>query len=133
MDSDEDTHGKDTVIDDVTDTKTINSNPSSSLQIPSRPNSSVSAPPKIDPEVGTGISPPSRASSVPAAAAVASPVDADGREILENDDDDEGSVGYEESAERDEIIRERINRTQEQMKYKVTGLSVFLLTHLIFM
>lgn len=34
----------------------------------------------------------------------------------ENDDDDDGSAGYEESAERDEIIRERINRTQEQMR-----------------
>lgn len=34
-----------------------------------------------------------------------------------DEDDDDGSVGYEESAERDEIIRERINRTQEQMKY----------------
>lgn len=35
----------------------------------------------------------------------------------DNDDDDDGSAGYEESAERDEIIRERINRTQEQMRY----------------
>ena len=35
----------------------------------------------------------------------------------ENDDDDEEHAGYEESAERDEIIRERINRTQEQMRY----------------
>ena len=34
----------------------------------------------------------------------------------DNDDDDDGSAGYEESAERDEIIRERINRTQEQMR-----------------
>lgn len=35
----------------------------------------------------------------------------------DNDDDDEdGSAGYEESAERDEIIRERINKTQEQMR-----------------
>lgn len=34
----------------------------------------------------------------------------------ENEDDDDGSAGYEESAERDEIIRERINRTQEQMR-----------------
>ena len=34
----------------------------------------------------------------------------------DNEDDDDGSAGYEESAERDEIIRERINRTQEQMR-----------------
>lgn len=34
----------------------------------------------------------------------------------EDEDDDEGNAGYEESAERDEIIRERINRTQEQMR-----------------
>ncbi len=34
----------------------------------------------------------------------------------EEEDDDDGSTGYEESAERDEIIRERINRTQEQMR-----------------
>lgn len=34
----------------------------------------------------------------------------------EDEDDDDGSAGYEESAERDEIIRERINRTQEQMR-----------------
>ena len=34
----------------------------------------------------------------------------------DNDEDDDGSAGYEESAERDEIIRERINRTQEQMR-----------------
>lgn len=32
------------------------------------------------------------------------------------EDDDDESVGYEESAERDEIIRERINRTQESMR-----------------
>ena len=34
----------------------------------------------------------------------------------DNEDDDDGSAGYEESAERDEIIRERINRTQDQMR-----------------
>lgn len=34
----------------------------------------------------------------------------------DNEDDDDESAGYEESAERDEIIRERINRTQEQMR-----------------
>ncbi len=35
---------------------------------------------------------------------------------VEAEDDDDESVGYEESAERDEIIRERINRTQESMR-----------------
>lgn len=34
----------------------------------------------------------------------------------DNDDEEDDSAGYEESAERDEIIRERINRTQEQMR-----------------
>ena len=34
----------------------------------------------------------------------------------DEEDDEDGSAGYEESAERDEIIRERINRTQEQMR-----------------
>ena len=34
----------------------------------------------------------------------------------ENDDEEDSSAGYEESAERDEIIRERINRTQDQMR-----------------
>ncbi len=36
--------------------------------------------------------------------------------VGEMEDDDDESVGYEESAERDEIIRERINRTQESMR-----------------
>jgi hypothetical protein len=36
--------------------------------------------------------------------------------LEEVEDDEDESAGYEESAERDEIIRERINRTQEQMK-----------------
>lgn len=34
----------------------------------------------------------------------------------DNEDEEDDSAGYEESAERDEIIRERINRTQEQMR-----------------
>lgn len=34
----------------------------------------------------------------------------------DNDDEEDSSAGYEESAERDEIIRERINRTQDQMR-----------------
>lgn len=39
--------------------------------------------------------------------------------VAEDDnEDDDGSAGYEESAERDEIIRERINRTQDQMRLK---------------
>lgn len=36
-----------------------------------------------------------------------------------NDDEEDSSAGYEESAERDEIIRERINRTQDQMRYEI--------------
>ena len=36
------------------------------------------------------------------------------------DDDDEDNAGYEENAEREEIIRERINRTQDQMRYQST-------------
>ena len=43
-----------------------------------------------------------------------SPVDSQNGNEVEDDDDE--SVGYEESAERDEIIRERINRTQESMR-----------------
>ena len=43
-----------------------------------------------------------------------SPTEAQSTEVV--DDDDDESVGYEESAERDEIIRERINRTQESMR-----------------
>lgn len=39
-----------------------------------------------------------------------------GSQAAEVEDDDDESVGYEESAERDEIIRERINRTQESMR-----------------
>jgi len=33
------------------------------------------------------------------------------------DDEEEDNTGYEENAEREEIIRERINRTQDQMRY----------------
>lgn len=44
-----------------------------------------------------------------------SPAEGQSPEVVDEDDDE--SVGYEESAERDEIIRERINRTQESMRY----------------
>lgn len=43
-----------------------------------------------------------------------SPAEGQSTEAIDEDDDE--SVGYEESAERDEIIRERINRTQESMR-----------------
>lgn len=47
------------------------------------------------------------------ASPIQSPLESPAAEV---EDDDDESVGYEESAERDEIIRERINRTQESMR-----------------
>jgi transcription initiation factor TFIID subunit 11 len=41
----------------------------------------------------------------------------------EDEEEEDNGAGYEESAERDEIIRERINRTQEQMRLIVDNLS----------
>lgn len=45
-----------------------------------------------------------------------SPIVAGPSTIEEDEEDEEDTAGYGESAERDEIIRERINRTQEQMR-----------------
>lgn len=45
-----------------------------------------------------------------------SPIVAGPNGIEDEEEEEDDNAGYGESAERDEIIRERINRTQEQMR-----------------